>query len=102
MRLLGRDPTRFGRNQDIDLTRLGTPDSLIHARIDVRGYLDIKAAAGAAHRSQGGGPGFQRGLPEFMVRWVFGQETFTRAYPEPSPGALMEQDLFEGVVPHRG
>lgn len=97
LRLLRKDPTRFGRNGDIDLTRLGTPDELIHTWIDVSDYLDTKILAGAAHRSQGGGPGYQRYLPEFVVRRMFGQEMFIRAYPAPAPNAPVERDLFAGI-----
>ncbi len=99
LRVLGKDPTRFGRNGDIDLTRLGAPDEMIPTWIDVGDYLDTKMRAGAAHRSQGGGPGFQRHLPDFVVRRLFGREAFIRAHPLPPPNAPMEKDLFAGVAP---
>ncbi len=99
LRILRKDPTKFGRNGDIDLTRLGTPDEMIHAWIDVGDYLDIKMRAGAAHRSQGGGPGFQRHLPAFVMHRLFGREPFIRAYPTPTSDAFVERDLFAGVVP---
>ena len=108
LRLLRKDPTRFGRNGDIDLTRLGTPDELIHTWIDVGDYLDTKMLAGAAHRSQGGGPGFQRYFPGFIVRRMFGREMFIRAHPTPAPNAPVERDLFAGIasdvapLPERG
>ncbi|MFQ5592869.1 MAG: PIG-L deacetylase family protein [Anaerolineae bacterium] len=97
LRLLRKDPTRFGRNGDIDLTRLGTPDELIHTWIDVSDYLDTKMLAGAAHRSQGGGPGFQRYFPGFIVRRMFGREMFIRAHPTPAPNTPVERDLFAGI-----
>lgn len=99
LRVLRKDPTKFGRNGDIDLTQLGTPDEMIHARINAGKYLDVKMQAGAAHRSQGGGPGFQRYLPDFIVRFLFGREAFIRAYPTPAPDAPTEKDLFAGVFP---
>lgn len=102
LRLAGKDPTQFGRNNDIDLTRLGTPDELIHTRIDVGDYLDAKREAGAAHRSQGGGTSFQRYLPDFVGRRLFGREEFIRAYPAPASKASAETDLFAGVVPESG
>ncbi|MFQ5854027.1 MAG: PIG-L family deacetylase [Anaerolineae bacterium] len=98
LRLLRKDPTKFGRNGDINLTQLGTPDEMIHTRIDVRDFLDAKMRASAAHRSQGGGPGFQRHLPDFVVRRLFGREMFIRAYPSPASNAPTEKDLFVGVV----
>ncbi len=102
LRLLRKDPTRFGRNGDIDLTQLGTPDEMFHTRIDVGDYLDVKMRASAAHSSQGGGPGFQRLLPAFVVRRLFGREMFIRAYPTPAPDAPLENDLFAGVAPDGG
>lgn len=102
LRVLGKDPTRFGRNGDIDLTRLGTPDEMIHTWIDVGDYLDTKRRAGAAHRSQGGGPGFQRHLPDFVVRRLFGREAFVCAHPTPAPDTPTERDLFADVVSAKG
>lgn len=98
LRLTGQDPSQFGRNNDVDLTRLGTPDELIHTQIDVGDYMDVKAEAGAAHRSQGGGISFQRYLPGFLVRRLFGQEEFIRAYPTPAPTAPVETNLFDDVT----
>lgn len=98
LRVLRKDPTKFGRNGDIDLTRVGTPDEMIHAQIDVGAYLDTKLRASAAHRSQGGGPGFQRYLPDFVVRRLFGREMFVRAHPVPASNTPTEKDLFAGVI----
>ena len=55
MRLRGRDPTKAGRNKDIDFTKLGIPPKKLHARIDYREYWDKKRLASAQHSSQGGG-----------------------------------------------
>ena len=92
IRLRGGDPTRQGRNQDIDMTALGQPPSKIHARIDVRDSWDIKQQASAEHGSQGGG-GFARRVPKFMAKWVFGREHFMRGHPEAVDG-FRETDLF--------
>jgi mycothiol S-conjugate amidase len=98
LRLLRRDPTKFGRNQDVDLTGLGTPEELIHTAIDVGDYLEVQQRASAAHRSQGGGPGFERYVPDFVYRFLFGRDSYIRAYPAPEPGAPIERDLFAGVT----
>ena len=92
IRLRRGDPTRQGRNQDIDLTQLGQPPSKIHARIDIRDYWEIKQQASAEHASQGGG-GFARRIPRFLATWVFGREHFMRGYPEAADG-FRETDLF--------
>ncbi len=96
MPLLGRDPHRFGRNGDIDLAEIANSDFPLHAFIDFRQVAEAKARAAACHASQGGPP--TSGLMGWFFRLAGGNETFTRAYPPPTPG-LRETDLFEGVPP---
>jgi LmbE family N-acetylglucosaminyl deacetylase len=93
MPLFGRDPRRFGRNQDVDLAALAEVEFPVHARIDVLPVLEARQAAGACHASQGGG---RAGLLTRLLSLFGGYETFMRAYPEAPPG-LRERDLFEGV-----
>jgi mycothiol S-conjugate amidase len=102
LRLLGRDPTKFGRNQDVDLTGLGTPEEMIHTKIDTGDYMAVQQQASAAHRSQGGGISFERYLPDFAVRFLFGHDVYSRAYPAPAPDAPIERDLFAGVTSEVG
>jgi len=81
-----------------------TPASITH-RIDVRGQIDRKRAAMAAHGSQttgGDGPRslavFLR-LPRFAFRRVFGQEWFVQLG---RPGATPRiDDVFSGLEPAR-
>jgi len=94
MRLLGRDPARFGRNADIDLADIASQDFPAHAHIDVREVAEIKARAAACHASQGGPP--TSGIMGWFFRLAGGTETFMRACP-PAPRGLRETDLFEGV-----
>ncbi|MDQ4075049.1 MAG: PIG-L family deacetylase [Chloroflexota bacterium] len=94
MRLFRKDPSKYGRNKDIDLTDLGTPDDQIHTQIDVSDYLSVKREASRQHVSQGGSGAFQRWMPSFIQRWFFGREAYTQAYP---PGPLVEDDFFEGL-----
>ncbi len=94
LRLFRQDPTRFGRNGDIDLTKLGTPDDQIHTRLDVRSYLAQKQEASAQHVSQGGGNPLAHWLPMVAQRWLFGSEVFTQVVPEPPPAL---NDFFEGL-----
>ena len=96
MPVFGRDPRRFGRNGDIDLAEIASVDFPLHAFIDFRQVADAKAQAAACHASQGGPP--TTGLMGWLFRLAGGSETFTRAYPPPTPG-LRETDLFEGVPP---
>ncbi len=93
LRLLGKDPANFGRNNDIDLTRLGTPDELVHTRIDVTEYLDIKLEASRKHVSQNSNSPINR-LPSFLRKRFFNRESFTQVKPS-TP--ILKHDFFEGL-----
>lgn len=95
MPVTGRDPRRFGKNADIDLTEVVQWETPVHARIDVSRYLDVKLRAGECHKSQGGPMEMARRLPGWLVRRVFGTEGFTQAIPEPVRGRIA-RDLFPG------
>jgi LmbE family N-acetylglucosaminyl deacetylase len=97
MRLRGRDPTKAGRNKDIDFTKLGIPPKKLHARIDYRKYWDKKRLASAQHPSQGGGTSNSRALPQWLQRRFLANEYFIRAYPTAADG-YREHDLFLQVV----
>jgi LmbE family N-acetylglucosaminyl deacetylase len=93
MRLRGKDPTRWGRNGDIDMTQIGADPSQITTMIDYRGYWDVKMAASAHHTSQGGGTSFSRMMPGWLQKQLFGYDSFIRAYPTGRNGRH-EKDLF--------
>jgi len=96
MRLLRKDPSKIGRNQDINLVEISTWETPTHAQVDVAAHLATKQRASEAHESQySGGPSFMRVIPGFMRRRFMGQESFSRIYP--APGQNMETDLFAGV-----
>ncbi len=94
MPLIGRDPHKFGRNQDIDLAQVVSWETPVHARLDVRPYLATKSVASACHASQSGPQQSFRGIPGFVMRRLMGFETFQQGYPAPQPGAAMLKDLF--------
>lgn len=91
-RLLGQDPTKFGRNNDIDLTRIGKPADQVHIRVNVRKFLPIKAEASACHSSQGGGSRSGErdsfSLRRYLVSWLSKRlgktELFQQIYPPPA------------------
>jgi LmbE family N-acetylglucosaminyl deacetylase len=93
MRLRGQDPTRAGRNKDIDFTKIGLDPRSITTTITFGPYWDVKRRASAAHGSQGGGTGFMRLMPTPLQKWLLGRETYIRAYP-PANGRLRERELF--------
>ena len=94
-RLRGQDPTKFGRNKDIDMTRVGVDRKKLNAFINYRSYWEAKQAASAAHASQGGGGAFSW-LPQSIQKLLLARDTFMRAYP-PVPAGYREKDLFAGI-----
>ncbi len=98
MPLFGRDPRRFGQNQDVDIASLAEVDFPIHARIPIGAEAArAKSAAAACHRSQLGGMPSDRGVMGLAMRVFQGQEVFMRAQPPVTDGRLRETDLFQGV-----
>lgn len=95
LRLLRRDPRRFGENHDVDLVSIAEVDFPTHADINIGAVADIKAAAAACHESQGGRRMASR--PVKVLTRIFGaREQYMRAIPN-TPPARTETDLFEGV-----
>jgi N-acetyl-1-D-myo-inositol-2-amino-2-deoxy-alpha-D-glucopyranoside deacetylase len=94
LRLIGKDPHKFGKNGDIDLVPIAEAKFPINAKVDYRSVFEIKDRASACHASQGGGrltSGFT-----LWLRKLFGvSDQYMRAYPE--PGKKLERDLFEGL-----
>ncbi len=94
LKLLGKDPTKYGKNQDIDLTQMAVDEFPVHARINYAEYKDRKAAAAACHASQGG-HGLTRGFVRWLS-WLLGArpvDQFMQAIPEPNP-LRVKKDLF--------
>ncbi len=98
MPFFGRDPHHFGRNRDIDLTKMLDEDYPVHATLRLSPKaVAVQKEASACHASQGGGQ------PRPAPFRVFGlldkirgpRDYFMRDYP--SPGKKREEDLFEGV-----
>ena len=94
--LLGMDPSRFGRNRDIDLRRIFDVDFPIHARISIGPAAQAKARASACHASQAGPP--SSGLIGLIFRILGAHEEFMRGFP-PANDGVRETDLYQGVLP---
>ncbi len=97
LRLLGKDPSKFGKNKDIDLTLIAGQDFPIHARINYASVKNKKVAAAACHASQGGA-GLTGGV-FFWLLWLMGvkpEDQFMQAYPEPDPG-IINTNLFAEI-----
>lgn len=97
LRIFGKDPTRFGRNQDIDLVDLVKEGNFpTHAIIDFREVRTLKDQAALCHASQLDGIS-QGGGRMNWVRFLFGsKDHYMRVEPAPVPGRV-ERDLFENL-----
>jgi len=94
--LVGKDPSRWGVNQDIDLRQIAEWSQNITTQIDVRRHLKRKMEASACHLSQMA-PMRDIWLPDWLRRRLMGVESFTRAYPPVTNRAKLERDLFAGM-----
>jgi N-acetyl-1-D-myo-inositol-2-amino-2-deoxy-alpha-D-glucopyranoside deacetylase len=94
LRLIGRDPTKFGKNKDIDLTSFSEVEFPTHAVVDFRPVAKIREEAAACHASQGGGA-MTGGLQGLIARLFNRGDSYMRAYPEPGSSWSLERDLFE-------
>jgi LmbE family N-acetylglucosaminyl deacetylase len=94
--IFGKDPRRWGRNGDIDLTSLAVEDFPTHAEVDFTPVAAIRAEAAACHASQGG-VGMSRGIQGWILNRFRKKESYMRAFPDPKPGERIEKDLFVGV-----
>lgn len=94
MPLLGRDPTKFGRNHDVNLKELAEVDFPVHVRVNIKPVAEIKREAGVQHASQGGAQ-MRRGLMAFIVKLIGEREEYMRAYPPVKDGHYkVANDLF--------
>jgi LmbE family N-acetylglucosaminyl deacetylase len=98
MRLLGRDPQRWGRNQDIDLKEVAENRFPIHARVNYRPVAAAKKQATDCHASQLDMGRSGDGLLGLALRLARRgtTETFMRAFPPPNSDRP-ERDLFVGI-----
>jgi LmbE family N-acetylglucosaminyl deacetylase len=94
MPLFGKDPTKFGRNQDVNLRELAEVDFPVHARVDISPVAEIKREASRQHASQGGSQ-MRRGWMGLFTKLIGEREEFMRAYPPvPNGRTKVATDLF--------
>ncbi|OGO31132.1 MAG: hypothetical protein A2Z29_00045 [Chloroflexi bacterium RBG_16_56_11] len=97
MKLLGRDPSHFGRNKDIDLAGLVEIEFPVHAVVRLtRRSARIRDRAAACHASQLGGGSPRGGIMGLVGRLLGQKDSFMRAYP-PVSDSKRESDLFQGI-----
>lgn len=96
MPLIGKDPTKFGRNNDINLKELAEVDFPLHVRLNVNSVAQIKRHASEQHASQGG-KNMRRGVFGFFSMLFGEREDFMQAYPPVGENFKRKSDLFEGI-----
>jgi LmbE family N-acetylglucosaminyl deacetylase len=69
-------------DERIELDKIGLPESEITAAVDIAGFLEVKRAAMAAHKSQIAEDSWFMQLPPDVYADVFGTEWFRRVIPE--------------------
>jgi len=94
MPLFGKDPTKFGRNGDINIKELAEVSFPIHVRLNTRSVSEIKSKASACHASQGGMQ-MRRGLMGFVTRLFGEREDYMQAYPPVGESFKRKADLFD-------
>lgn len=97
LRLLRKDPTKFGENNDVDLVAARDALTPITTVVDCGAFIEQKEKAWQCHQSQAGGMTRFQKAPLAVRRLLFGKEQFTRIIPAWQPGAAKETDLFAGV-----
>jgi LmbE family N-acetylglucosaminyl deacetylase len=96
LRLIGKDPRKFGQNKDIDLQSIAEVNFPIHAVISYYKDAHLRDEASACHASQGG-TNNSGGLLGWMRRIFGSKDLYMRVIPEPVRGEKKEKDLFASL-----
>jgi LmbE family N-acetylglucosaminyl deacetylase len=96
--LFGKDPRRFGQNNDVDLVSLAQVDFPVHAIVSLSGQsIDKRNKATACHASQANGGSPSTGFLSIISK-IFGRrDLYMRAHPL-ADKRLREKDLFSGLL----
>jgi LmbE family N-acetylglucosaminyl deacetylase len=98
VKLFGRDPTKLGRNKDVDLQASAEALTPITTRVRIpAGYLARTQAARHCHASQITVSPAAELLGRVFGPMVFGSTTLSRVIPPPARGERTERDLFDGL-----
>lgn len=97
MPLFGRDPRRYGQNQDVDLVEIASWDVPVTAKIAVGAHLPAKDRAIARHASQQPLAQSKNPLVSALLRRMQSVEYFNRLYPAVRAGEGVERSLFDAA-----
>jgi len=93
LKFFGRDPSKFGRNGDINLESFAYENFPIHTVINIKKFRRQKEKAGSCHASQGGGRMGGR-LLSSLFRLFDNKETFMQAFPVIDSKESLSHDFF--------
>ena len=94
MKLLGKDPHKFGKNKDIDIADLAGVNFPTHVRINYRKVAGIREQAVACHASQGG-EAMGKGIQGLISRLAnSSKDSFMQAFPSVAGKIAKRKDLF--------
>lgn len=93
--LLGKDPTAFGKNKDINLKRVAEVRQMTTTKIKVSPYYEASQAAADCHASQLSGVGI---LPEVLQKLLQRYDGYMRVMPPKADTKPFERDFFAGVA----
>ena len=95
--LFGQDPHRFGKNKDVDLTKLTEVEFPIHAIIRLnKRAAETRDKAAQCYVSQMEGRPPSTGMMGLIARFFGRRDSYMRAYPPPD--GRRESDLFQGMA----
>lgn len=94
LRTIAIDPSRFGKNRDINLVRAVEEATPVTTLIDGRLFWKKVGHAWRAHRSQLETLGPVRYVPSWVRGFFMGKEAFTRVIPRRDTAQEYERDLF--------
>jgi len=78
--LFGKDPRKFGKNGDIDLTAILSNNFPVHVNVNYKKEAGMRRKASVCHASQGGDQ--QSGyIITWLLRLISSNESFMQAYP---------------------
>jgi len=94
MPLFGKDPTKFGKNGDINMKELAEVSFPVHVSVKTASVSEAKRQASEAHASQGGMQ-MRRGLMGLVTKLIGEKDDYMRAFPPVDGNFKRKVDLFD-------
>ena len=94
LKLTGKDPSAFGKNQDIDINSFANAEFPVHVQIRTGKFKKQRNKAAACYLSQGAGK-FGGRITSIFIDFINNKESFMQAYPPLPSTDRIRFDLFE-------